>query len=199
MIIQLESERLPKNNFKIKYKETKYTREKHAPQYVNIAEFYQQIQHYFQPHSIGFDDACVAYRDRQFVLNRPSKYIRFFSSQDSSAMGGIFGMLVGAKLSNTNLHCFGFTGDGCWRLFSGAMPEAANIGVVLFLFNNQGYGLVKNYIDKINEQQIYHDHSQLVNVDFVSAAKACGWQAYQLKSDLSNLEEIMKKANQTKK
>jgi len=188
----LQNEILPKDNLTIESNKFDYSHEKKYSESVSVYEFYQQIQHLFPHNSIGFDDVCIAYRDRQFVLNKPSKNIRFFSSQDSSGMGGIFGMLIGAKVSNPNLHCFGFTGDGCWRLFSGAMPEASKLGVVLFLFNNQRYGIVKNYTDKLNGS--HYDHSQLGRVDFVKAAKACGWQAYHLAPNLSNLEGLMKKA-----
>ena len=49
------------------------------------------------PDSIGFDDVCTAYKDRQYVAQRPSQNIRFFTTHDGSAMGGGFGLGVGAK------------------------------------------------------------------------------------------------------
>ena len=57
---------------------------------------------------------------------------KFYTSQDSSSMGGVFGMLVGAKLAQPHINCFVFSGDGCWRLFAGAMPEAKDLCIILF-------------------------------------------------------------------
>ena len=44
-----------------------------------------------------------------------------------------------------------------------------------------------------------HHHTQLNQVDFVGAAKACGWDAEKLKPNLSNLKQIMEKAYNTEK
>jgi thiamine pyrophosphate-dependent acetolactate synthase large subunit-like protein len=41
------------------------------------------------------------------------------------------------------------------------------------------------------EKKYYH--TKLPNTDFVSAAKAHGWDGAKLKSNLSNLKEIMRK------
>lgn len=167
---------------------------------VDLSLFFKLLQKHWKYPSICFDDVCAAYRDRQFVMHQGHPNIRFYTSQDSSSMGGVFGMLIGAKLAQPNTHCFAFSGDGCWRLFAGAMPEAKDLGIILFILNNQYYGIVEESLPTIYPQlhkQYYH--TKIQSVDFVLAAKACGWDAVALKPDLSNLENIMKQAYVTKK
>ena len=164
---------------------------------IKIQGSQEALTHLWQENSIGFDDVCSAYRDRQYVMNQPSPNIRFYTSQDSSAMGGIIGLLVGAKVAQPSLNCFGFSGDGCWRLYGGALPELANLGINLFIFNNRGYGIVHHATQAIYDgcdSALFH--TNLEAVDFVKFAKACSWDACQLKSDLSNLPEIIDRAYQ---
>ncbi len=167
---------------------------------VDLRKFYEEFVNHLKPLTICFDDVCASYRDRQHVMTKPIKGVRFFSSQDSSAMGASFGFVLGAKIANPKTYCFAFLGDGCWRLIGGAMPEAADKGIVLFVLNNQSYGIVEEFLQQIMpELPDNHHHTELVNVDFVAAAKACAWDAVHLKPDLSNLKDVMKKAYDTKK
>lgn len=159
---------------------------------VDFMAFYEKIQKYWQPHSIGFDDVCVAYKDRQYVTQRPHPNIKFYAMHHGSAMGGAFGLGVGAKLADPSLHAFVFAGDGCWRLFGGALAEAANLDLRLFIINNGTYAIVDKGLEIIIptvEKLRYH--SKLPSIDFVMAAKAHGWDGFYLKPDLSNLKEIM--------
>ncbi|KTD21444.1 thiamine pyrophosphate-dependent enzyme [Legionella israelensis] len=168
--------------------------------YVDLVDFYQNLSALWKKPSIGFDDVCISYRDRQCIMEVAHPNIRFFSAQDGSAMGGAFGMLIGAKATHTNVHCFGFSGDGCWRLYGGALAEVSRLGIVLFIMNNNEYHIVRHGLDLIipglpSEKQ----HAQLNTIDFVMAAKAHGWQAIRLKPDLSNLKDIMKYAYSNRK
>ena len=116
---------------------------------VNIIEFYLALNQLWQPHSIGFDDVCLAYKDRQYVTQRPNPNINFYSLQDGSAMGATLGLGIGAKLADPTLHTFIFTGDGCWRLFAGNLADARNLDLRLFVFNNQNYALVSQALKRI--------------------------------------------------
>lgn len=159
---------------------------------VDFMAFYEELPKYWQPHSIGFDDVCVSYKDRQYVTQRPHPYIKFWSMHHGSAMGGAFGLGVGAKLADPSLHTFVFAGDGCWRLFGGCLADAANLDLRLFIINNGTYAIVDKGLEIIIptvEKQRYH--SKLPSIDFVAAAKAHGWEGFYLKPDLSNLKEIM--------
>lgn len=159
---------------------------------VDFMAFYEALNQLWQPHSIGFDDVCIAYKDRQYVTQRPHPHIRFYTTHDGSAMGGGFGLGVGAKIADPSLHTFIFAGDGCWRLFGGALADAANLDLRLFIINNGTYGIVDKGLEVVIpdvEKQRYH--SKLPGIDFVAAAKAHGWEGFHLKPDLSNLREIM--------
>ena len=159
---------------------------------VDFMAFYEQLHRSWRPNSIGFDDVCIAYKDRQYVTQRPHPYIPFHTTHDGSAMGGGFGLGLGAKLADPSLHTFVFTGDGCWRLFGGTLADAANLDLRVFIINNGVYGIVDKGLEVVIpdvEKRRYH--SALPSIDFVAAAKAHGWDGFRVKPDLSNLREIM--------
>lgn len=108
------------------------------PGYVDMAELYQRLDRWWPAGSIGFDDVCLSYKDRQYVTQRPNNNIHFYSLYRGSAMGGAFGAAVGAKLSLLTRPVFLFTSDGCFRLFSGSLGEASELGLVIFLVNRLG-------------------------------------------------------------
>ncbi len=159
---------------------------------VDLIAFYEALQQCWRPRSIGFDDVCVAYRDRQYITQRPHPNIQFHTTHDGSAMGGAFGLGVGAKLADPSLHTFVFAGDGCWRLFGGAFAEAAHLDLRLFIINNGTYAIVDKGLEVIIpdvDRRRYH--GKLPPIDFVAAARAHGWDGFWLQPDLSNLREIM--------
>src|SRR5437868_1844815 len=159
---------------------------------VDFMAFYEQLHRSWQPNSIGFDDVCIAYKDRQYVTQRPHPYIPFHTMHDGSAMGGGFGLGVGAKVADPSLHTFVFTGDGCFRLFGGALADAATLDLRVFIVNNEVYGIVDKGLEVIipdYEKKNYH--SKLPHIDFVKAAEAHGWDAVRIAPDLSNLKDTM--------
>lgn len=162
------------------------------PGCVDFVAFYEALDRMWRPHSIGFDDVCIAYKDRQYVTQRPHPHIRFFTTHDGSAMGGAFGLGVGAKIADPSLHAFVFTGDGCWRLFGGALADAAALDLRVFIINNGTYAIVDKGLEVvIPEVDKRRYHSRLPGIDFVAAARAHGWDGYTVKPDLSNLREII--------
>src|SRR5207245_5431086 len=106
---------------------------------VDLMEFGERLDRMWRPGTIGCDDVCIAYKDRQYVTQRPNPNARFYTTHDGSAMGGGFGLGVGAKCADPALHTFVFTGDGCYRLFGGALADAANLGMTVFIVNNGLY------------------------------------------------------------
>src|SRR6202171_2718501 len=166
---------------------------------VDFIDFYERLHKSWRPNSIGFDDVCIAYKDRQYVTQRPHPYIPFHTAHDGSAMGGGFGLGVGAKMADPSLHTFVFTGDGCWRLFGGTLADAANLDLRVFIINNGVYGIVDKGLEVVIpdvEKRRYH--STLPSIDFVGAARAHGWDGFRVKADLSNLKEIMDACYETK-
>jgi len=162
------------------------------PGTVDAVDFYGRLHAMWRPGSIGFDDVCTAYKDRQYVAQRPSENIRFFTTHDGSAMGGAFGLGVGAKAGDPTLHTFVFTGDGCWRLFGGALADAANMDLRVFVVNNGVYGIVDKGLEVIiPEVPKRQYHAKLPQIDFVKAAEAHGWDGVRVAPDLSNLSDIV--------
>ena len=159
---------------------------------VDAVDFYSELYRSWRPHSIGFDDVCTAYKDRQYVTQRPHQAMPFHTVHDGSAMGGAFGLGVGARAADPSLHTFVFSGDGCWRLFGGALAEAANIGMNLFIVNNGTYAIVDKGLEVvIPDVDKGRYHGRLAPIDFVGAAKAHGWDGFHLRPDLGNLDEIL--------
>jgi acetolactate synthase-1/2/3 large subunit len=159
---------------------------------VDFIAFYEKLHQLWRPYSVGFDDVCIAYKDRQYVTQRPHPYIPFHTTHDGSAMGGGFGLGVGAKMADPELNTFVFTGDGCYRLFGGALADAANLDLRVFVINNGVYGIVDKGLEVVIPQvEKRRYHSSLPSIDFVAAARAHGWEGFRVKPDLSNLTEIL--------
>ncbi|TMD76896.1 MAG: thiamine pyrophosphate-binding protein, partial [Chloroflexi bacterium] len=116
---------------------------------VDAFDFYAELHRSWRPHSIGFDDVCTAYKDRQYVAQRPHPSIPFHTVHDGSAMGGAFGLGVGARAADSSLHTLVFSGDGCWRLYGGALAEASNLGMNLFIINNERYAIVDKGLEVV--------------------------------------------------
>lgn len=165
-------------------------------EYADMAALYQRLDRWWPAGSIGIDDTCLAYKDRQYVTQRPNNNIRFYSLYRGSAMGGAFGAAIGAKLADPDRQVFLFTGDGCFRLFSGSLGEVSNLGLVVFLLNNETFGIVEQGLKKVlPDIGTAYYHSRLGAVDYCAIARANNWDAIRLAPDLGNLDEILSKVN----
>lgn len=161
-------------------------------EYADMATLYQRLDRWWPEGSVGIDDTCLAYKDRQYVTQRPNNNIRFFSLYRGSAMGGAFGVTIGAKLANPGRQVFLFTGDGCFRLFSGSLGEVSNLGLVVFLLNNETFGIVEQGLRKVlPDVRTAYYHSKLGVVDYCAIARANNWDAIRLAPDLGNLDEVL--------
>jgi acetolactate synthase-1/2/3 large subunit len=159
---------------------------------VDMVQLYRRLDKWWPPNSFGVDDVCLAYKDRQFITQRPHPNIRFYSLYRGSAMGGAFGVAIGAKLSAPNKNVFLFTGDGCFRYFAGYLGEVRELGIVTFVLNNRDYAIasqVYRFLLPNTDSRRYH--TDLYSLDFTGIARASGWRAHTLNSDLSNLDEIL--------
>lgn len=159
---------------------------------VDMVALYQRLDRLWPENSIGFDDVCLAYKDRQYITQRPGNQIDFHSLYRGSAMGGAFGLAVGARLASPQKAVFFFTGDGCFRLFSGSLGEARSLGLVMFLLNNASLSIVSQGLpDIIPETPLSHYHAEVFPLDYCAIAIASGWQAEKLAPDLSNLDILL--------
>lgn len=165
------------------------------PERVDLIDFYRRLDALWRPHSIGFDDVCMAYKDRQHVIGRPHPHMRFYALYRGSAMGGAYGAALGAKAADPRRHVFVFSGDGCFRLYGGALTEASDLGIVLFVLDNGSYGLVEQVLEQVlphTRRERYH--ARVPRADYAAIAAACGWLGCRLRPDLGNLEELMERA-----
>jgi acetolactate synthase-1/2/3 large subunit len=162
---------------------------------VDLVQLYQKLDAWWPLGSIGFDDVCLAYKDRQYVTQRPHPNIRFYSFYRGSAMGSAFGAAVGARLGSPDRSVFLFTGDGCFRLFAGCLGEARHLGIVMFVLNNGKYSIVAQGLNRIlDDIDPVRHHADLDTLDHAAIARACGWNAHILRPDLSNLQFILEDA-----
>jgi acetolactate synthase I/II/III large subunit len=162
---------------------------------VDIVAFYENLDSLWQPDSVGFDDVCLAYKDRQYVTQRPHPHAKIYSLYRGSAMGGAYGLGLGAKIASPNKHVFVFSGDGCFRLYGGCLMEARQFGITLFILDNGDYGIVGQGLSKVlPTTPAPRYHAGLERIDFGAMARACGWHSFRVANDLSNLSDIMQAA-----
>jgi len=192
-----EAERQPFDNlYSAAAPQTLNHRQYPAPRegYADMVKVYQRLDRWWPAGSTGFDDVCLAYKDRQYVTQRPNNRIHFHSLYRGSAMGGAFGAAVGAKLSAPDRPVFLFTGDGCFRLFSGSLGEVREAGLVIFLLNNASFSIVGQGLPVIlPDVDETHYHAHLTTLDYCAIARACGWEAERLSHDLSNLDSLLER------
>lgn len=163
-----------------------------AKSYTNMENFYQRIDSWWPENSIAFSDVCLAYKDRQYVTQRPNDNIDFHALYRGSAMGYVLGAAVGSKIADMSKNVFAFTGDGCFKLFAGSLAEAAHLGITLFVLNNSKFSIVDQGLKTIlPDTPSEFWHSTVNPIDYCLIAQACGWRAAKLNIDLSNLEDLL--------
>jgi acetolactate synthase I/II/III large subunit len=167
------------------------SRDKPRPGHVDIVQLFNALDERWPAGTVGFDDVCLSYKDRQYVTQRPNPNARFFSLYRGSAMGNALGLAIGAKIAAPGRLVVAFTGDGCFRLFAGNLAEASKLGIILFVLDNGCYGIVEQGLPVIApELASSRYHTQLPPMDFCAMAHACGWWSLDLAPDLSNLDEL---------
>ncbi|MGK9128360.1 thiamine pyrophosphate-dependent enzyme [Olivibacter sp. SA151] len=167
--------------------------------YVDMADLYLRLNARWPQETIAFDDVCLAYKDRQYVTQRPNENVRFFSLYRGSAMGGAFGAAIGAKMAKPDATTVLFTGDGCFRLFAGSLGEVSSLGLVVFLLNNETLSIVEQGLQQLlPNTPDDHYHARVMSINYCQLAEACHWDAVKLRSDLSNLDDILARIGERK-
>lgn len=160
--------------------------------FTHMEHFYQRLNTWWPKNSIAFSDVCLAYKDRQYVTQRPNDNIDFYSLYRGSAMGYVLGAAIGAKIATPDKNVFAFTGDGCFKLFAGSLAEAADLGITLFVLNNSKFSIVDQGLHTIlPDIPTEYWHSEVKPIDYCKLAEACGWRSNKLNVDLSNLEDLL--------
>lgn len=166
--------------------------EESGREYVDLVKFYEKFMQLVQEGTFIVNDVSQAYKDFQYVTQRPIKGVKVWSPHRISTMGDSFGVGIGAKIGNPNLFTHIFAGDGCFKYFEGGLSNAQELGLTVWVLDNEMYHIVgkglKVVMPQVEERRY---HSKLRKVNFVQVAKAHGWDAYELEPNLSNLEDIM--------
>lgn len=168
--------------------------------FTHMEHFYQKLNAWWPENSIAFSDICLAYKDRQYVTQRPNNNIDFYSLYRGSAMGYVLGAAIGAQIASPDKHVFAFTGDGCFKLFAGSLGEAADLGITLFVLNNSKFSIVDQGLHTIlPTTPSEYWHSKVMPIDYCQIAQACGWRSAKLNVDLSNLDELLNSTQNSNK
>jgi|TARA_Y100000310_G_scaffold345855_1_gene471494 acetolactate synthase-1/2/3 large subunit len=171
-----------------------------SPKQVDVIKFYQELVKYIQPNTIIFNDVSQAYKDFQYVTQRPIDGLNVYSAHRGSVMGHSLGMGIGAKIADPKQNVNIFAGDGCFAYFGGALAYARDFGISIWIIDNGNYHIVDKGLDvvmpKVDRKR---HHSILPRVDFAGVAEKFGWESYFLKPNLENLKEIMEKSKNSDK
>ena len=164
-----------------------------APGYVDKVALFTEFSRLAMPDTIVFDDVCVAYMDRQRVIQRPVAGIYRWSSDPDSTMGATFGMALGAVGSGIKKNVQIFVGDGCFEYFGGVLARAPHYGITMWVMANGTHAIVDTGLDQIKSYlpREFH-HGEVPAIDYEMHAKAHGWDAVTLRADLKNLPHVMK-------
>ena len=166
--------------------------EEPKPGNVDLVKFYREFVRLVRPGTFIVNDVSQAYKDFQYVTQRPILGVKVWQPHRVSTMGDTFGVSVGLKIGDPNLHPHIFVGDGCFKYFSGALVNAQNLGITVWVMDNGMYHIISKGLEVVMPKvERKRHHSKLQSVDFVKVAEAHGWDAYNLRPDLKNLEEIM--------
>lgn len=118
---------------------------------------------------------------------------RFFSSATGyGTLGYALPASIGAKLAEPNAPVIALVGDGGYLFSSAELSSAleAKAPIIILLWNNQGYGEIKNFMIS---KQIAPIGVDIVVPDFIALAKAHGAQAFKLES-ADALPSLLKEA-----
>ena len=173
--------------------------EEPGPEYVDLAKFYREYAKLVRKGTFVVNDVRQAYKDSQYIMQRPIEGFIRWEPQHVSTMGDAFGVGVGVKLGNPKLFPHIFIGDGGFRYIAGALENAQNLGVTVMVIDNRGYHIVgeglREVMPKVDPRRYHSDlPPDRQPVDFVGVAKAYGWDAYTLDPKRDNLEEIMERS-----
>lgn len=141
---------------------------------------------------VGDSTQPAYYAQVHYDCEVPGKY--FHSATGFGTLGYAFPASQGAKLGLPDTPVICLTGDGGGQFSVNELSSAveANIPVIFLVWNNQGHGEIRRFMDDKNIPQIG------VNIhtpDYAALAQACGMQGRNATS-LSEFEEHLKEASE---
>ncbi|MBI2654173.1 thiamine pyrophosphate-binding protein [Candidatus Woesearchaeota archaeon] len=163
-------------------------------EFTNMQVFYRSLARHIPKPAIYIGDVCRGYKDPQNSLQRPVEGLKFLYVHQGSLMGQGAGQALGVKLALPNHYVCLVTGDGCFEYSGAALGRMANQNLLFIVLHDGTHGLVSWGLSKI--KPYLPNSRKLTDVpsnDYVMMAKAQGWEAYDLRPDLSNMGELMRR------
>ncbi len=164
--------------------------------FTNMVQFYQTFAGLLKPNTIYIGDVCMGYKDYQRVTQRPVHGVKVLYFHQASTMGQGIGEALGTRFARPDAHIHLVTGDGCFEYFGATLGRMKNLGLVVWILQNGTHALVSWGLTKI-KPHLSSDRklTDVPEVDYVKMANAQGWDGFDLRPDLKNMEEIMRRAN----
>jgi len=112
----------------------------------------------------------------------------------SGSMGYGLPAAIAAKLRHPNQTVIALAGDGCFQMTENEFATAVqyNVGVIVFVIDNEMYGTIRMHQHKNYKGK--YKHTGLINPDFNKLAVAMGGQGY----TVNNTEDFMNIFNDAK-
>ena len=164
----------------------------HSTEKTRLKQLIKAVEAYSPPGTLCIDDVCVAYRDRQAIIQRPSGNARYVSLYAGSAMGYSLGLAHGLRSAKSDAKILVFIGDGCVREVAGALPEMQADGLVVFVLHNQSLGIVQDGLEEMfADSQSKESHHALGRLRLDDLARFSGWQFLRLGGPLDQIRAIV--------
>lgn len=140
---------------------------------------------------VGDSTQPAYYAQAYYETSHTARY--FHSTTGYGTLGYAFPAAIGAKIGAPDLPVIGLTGDGGGQFSLNEIISAvdSNVPVIYIVWNNQGHGEIRRFMDDANVEKNGVD---IIPPDYVALAQAMGCKAAHAKS-LSQLAELLKQAH----
>jgi acetolactate synthase-1/2/3 large subunit len=141
----------------------------------------------------GDSTQATYYAWLNYETEQPRRY--FHSASGYGTLGYAIPAAIGASLGNTDVPVIGLIGDGAAQFTLGELACAAEIktGVIFLLWNNNGYGEIKRFMENGDITPIGVD---IHTPDFMTIGKAMGCNVA-CPNDLETLKQALINARNT--
>ena len=143
---------------------------------------------------VGDSTQPAYYAQAYYETKHTARY--FHSTSGYGTLGYAFPAAIGAALGAPDLPVIGLTGDGGGQFSLNEIISAvdAQVPVIYIVWNNQGHGEIRRFMDDANVEKVGVD---IMPPDYVALAKAMGCQGEHVKS-LEELTQALKQAQALK-
>ncbi|MEO9944147.1 5-guanidino-2-oxopentanoate decarboxylase [Paraglaciecola sp.] len=139
---------------------------------------------------VGDSTQPAYYAQAYYETNNTARY--FHSTSGYGTLGYAFPAAIGAKIGAPKLPVIGLTGDGGGQFSLNEIISAvdANVPVIYIVWNNQGHGEIRRFMD---DAKVEKNGVDIIPPDYVALAKAMGCNGAHAKS-LTELSALLNQA-----